>query len=54
LPSGTKVKTTTYQGWQSQAADKVADKAKKDSMKESVTESADMMRMRQLMKRLNG
>ena len=54
LPSGAKVKTTTYQGWQSQAADKVADKAKKDSMKESVTESADMMRMRQLMKRLNG
>ena len=54
LPSGTKVKTTTYQGWQSQAADKAADKAKKDSMKESVTESADLMRMRQLMKRLNG
>jgi hypothetical protein len=54
LPSGAKVKTTTYQGWQSQAADKAADKAKKDSMKESVTESADLMRMRQLMKRLNG
>jgi hypothetical protein len=54
LPSGAKVKTTTYQGWQSQAADKAADKAKKDSMKESVTESADLSRMRQLMKRLNG
>ena len=42
LPSGAKTKATTYQGWQSQKADKTADKEKKDTMKESVMESAEL------------
>lgn len=42
LPSGAKTKATTYQGWQSQKADKSADKEKKDTMKESVMESAEL------------
>jgi hypothetical protein len=33
LPSGAKVKTTTVQGWQSQKADKAANKDRKDSYK---------------------
>ena len=42
LPSGAKTKATTVQGWQSQKADKSADKEKKDTMKESVMESAEL------------
>ncbi len=46
LPSGAKTKATTYQGWQSQKADKTADKEKKDSMKESVMESTDLKNLK--------
>jgi hypothetical protein len=46
LPSGAKTKATTYQGWQSQKADKAADKEKKDSMKESVMESTDLKNLK--------
>lgn len=46
LPSGAKTKATTYQGWQSQKADKTADKEKKDTMKESVMESTELKNLR--------
>jgi hypothetical protein len=46
LPSGAKAKATTYQGWQSQKADKNADKEKKDTMKESVMESTELKNLR--------
>ena len=46
LPSGAKTKATTVQGWQSQKADKSADKEKKDTMKESVMESTELKNLR--------
>jgi hypothetical protein len=61
LPSGAKAKSTTVQGWQSQKADKSANKERKDSYKEStevkkevVAESADLTRLKALTKKLLG
>ena len=44
LPSGAKTKATTVQGWQSQKADKSADKEKKETMKESA-ELGDILKL---------
>jgi len=54
LPSGAKVKATKVQGWQSQKADKEAEKSKNESVKSSkrvVAESVEQpMSFREMMK----